>query len=140
VARKLPCETWESFAERQIREAQEAGEFDGLPGSGQPLPGLDEPYDEFWWIKRKLRHEELSFVPDALAIRREAEALRERLRSVSAEDEARSLIEALNERIARLNATSIAGPPTTVAPMDVEEELRRWRSAMAPGACSRPLG
>ncbi len=29
--------TWESLTERLIREAQERGDFDGLPGQGRPL-------------------------------------------------------------------------------------------------------
>lgn len=33
--RKLPH--WESAVDRQIREAQDRGEFDNLPGRGQPL-------------------------------------------------------------------------------------------------------
>ena len=33
---KLPV--WESAVERQIREAQERGDFDDLPGRGRPLP------------------------------------------------------------------------------------------------------
>jgi hypothetical protein len=51
---KPPDMTWESFAEQQIREAQASGEFDHLPGFGKPIPGLDEPYDEDWWIKMPL--------------------------------------------------------------------------------------
>jgi hypothetical protein len=35
-----PIEIFESLAERRIREAGERGEFDNLPGAGQPLPGL----------------------------------------------------------------------------------------------------
>ena len=50
----------ESLAERRIREAQERGDFDGLPGAGRPLEGLDGPYDELWWVKRKLAREGLS--------------------------------------------------------------------------------
>ncbi|MEV4218944.1 DUF1992 domain-containing protein [Nonomuraea sp. NPDC049725] len=42
---------FESWVDRQIREAQERGEFDDLPGAGKPLPGADKPYDEHWWIK-----------------------------------------------------------------------------------------
>jgi hypothetical protein len=34
--RKLP--QWESAVDKQIREAQERGDFDALPGSGKPLP------------------------------------------------------------------------------------------------------
>jgi Domain of unknown function (DUF1992) len=35
--------TWESLTERLIREAQERGEFDGLPGHGRPLQLDDDP-------------------------------------------------------------------------------------------------
>jgi hypothetical protein len=133
VARKPPAESWESFAERQIREAQEAGEFDSLEGSGRPLEDLDEPYDELWWVKRKLRREQLSFVPDAIAIRREAELVLDSLAEVPTEQEARALLLELNARIARTNAGTLAGPPTTLAPFDVEETLRRfWRKRRAP--------
>ena len=133
MARKPPAESWESFAERQIREAQEAGEFDSLEGSGRPLQDLDEPYDELWWVKRKLRREQLSFVPDAIAIRREAELVLDSLAEMPTEQEARALLLELNARIARTNAGTLAGPPTTLAPFDVEETLRRfWRKRRAP--------
>jgi hypothetical protein len=36
--------TWESLADRQIREAQERGEFDRLAYHGRPLPAPDETY------------------------------------------------------------------------------------------------
>jgi Domain of unknown function (DUF1992) len=132
VPRKPLAERWESFTERQIREAQEAGEFDALEGTGQPLTDLDEPYDEFWWVKRKLRREQLSFVPDAIAIRREAEAFLEALASMPTEEEARALLLELNERIARTNAATLTGPPTTLAPLDVEDALQKsWRERRA---------
>ena len=132
MPRKPLAERWEPFTERQIREAQEAGEFDALEGTGQPLTDLDEPYDEFWWVKRKLRREQLSFVPDAIAIRREAEALLEALASIPTEEEARALLIQLNGRIARTNAATLTGPPTTLAPLDVEDALQRfWRERRA---------
>jgi hypothetical protein len=33
-----PLPQWESAIDKQIREAQERGDFDNLPGQGQPLP------------------------------------------------------------------------------------------------------
>lgn len=36
-------------------------------------------------------------------------------------------VERLNEKIRRLNATHGAGPPTTLAPLDVDAVLARWR-------------
>ena len=71
--RKPPGVTWESFAERQIREAQQAGEFDNLPGFGKPSSVIDEPYDEMWWVRRKVRDERLSVVPPSLQIRLDVE-------------------------------------------------------------------
>ncbi len=33
---------WETLAERRIREAMEAGEFDDLPFQGEPLPAVED--------------------------------------------------------------------------------------------------
>jgi hypothetical protein len=46
-------------AEDKIRAAVEQGEFDNLPGLGQPHSICDEPYDPNWWIRRKLAREGL---------------------------------------------------------------------------------
>jgi len=46
-------------AENKIRAAIEAGEFDKLPGLGQSAAIFDEPYDPHWWIRRKLKREDL---------------------------------------------------------------------------------
>ncbi|MBV9195450.1 MAG: DUF1992 domain-containing protein [Solirubrobacterales bacterium] len=53
--RKPPGVRFETWIERQIRRAGERGEFDQLPGAGRPLPDLDRPHDEMWWVKQKLR-------------------------------------------------------------------------------------
>jgi hypothetical protein len=124
--RRPPSEPFESFVERQIREAREAGELTDLPGQGRPLPGLDDPPDEMWWVKEKMRREDLSFVPDAIAVRRELEALLSAIPRLP-ESEARQRLVALDARIRKLNATVTSGPPTTVAPLDVEALLARSR-------------
>lgn len=65
--------SFESWVDRQIREASERGEFDNLPGSGKPIPDVDESYDELWWVKQKMRRENLSYLPPTLALRKRAE-------------------------------------------------------------------
>jgi hypothetical protein len=50
------------IAESKIRAAIEAGEFDNLLGFGQPSAICDEPYDPYWWIRRKLKREQLQIV------------------------------------------------------------------------------
>ena len=55
---------YESWVERQVREAIERGEFDNLPGAGRPLPGINGRADKDWWVKSLLEREQL---PNALA-------------------------------------------------------------------------
>jgi hypothetical protein len=61
----------ESWVERQIREAEERGAFDNLPGAGKPLPGLGKPHDEMWWIRQKMAREGVSadaLLPESLKL------------------------------------------------------------------------
>jgi len=41
----------ETTADRIIREAMEAGEFDDLPGVGRPIPGGGNVDDDLWWVR-----------------------------------------------------------------------------------------
>jgi len=43
-------------AENRLREAEAAGLLDCPPCPG-PLPGMDEPYHEDWWLRAWLRRE-----------------------------------------------------------------------------------
>jgi hypothetical protein len=47
------------IADNKIRAAIEAGDFDNLPGFGKPIASLDDPYDPHWWVRSKLKREEL---------------------------------------------------------------------------------
>jgi hypothetical protein len=125
-------ETLERYAERLIREAQEAGEFDTLP-KGRPLPLTGVPLPEAWWVKEKLKREGLSDLPPSIAIRQEAEAVLAAIGRETDERLVREKLEALNARIRKLNATHVAGPPTTLAPLDVEAVVERWRARRRSG-------
>jgi hypothetical protein len=125
--RKKPGETHERHVERIIREAQEEGAFDRLSCAGKPLP-LTGHLEEAWWIKEKLRRERLSDLPESLAIRLEAERVLAGIGREGDERVVRERLEALNVRIRKVNRTAVAGPPTTLAPLDVEETVRRWRA------------
>ncbi|HSF86287.1 MAG TPA: DUF1992 domain-containing protein [Acidimicrobiia bacterium] len=50
----------ESVVERRIREAMDRGEFDDLPGIGEPLPDAGRPYDELWWVKKWVKRNDLT--------------------------------------------------------------------------------
>ena len=92
---------YESWVERQIREAIERGEFDNLPGQGKPIKGLNGRDDENWWVKAYLEREQLPLpLPTSLALRREVMALPETLADVADEESVREIVRDLNRRIA----------------------------------------
>lgn len=116
---------FESWIDRQIREAMERGEFDELPGAGKPLQLSDDPD---WWIKAKIARENLEpMLPTPLALRREVENLDAVLADVRIEAEARSLIEDLNRRIRESYLRPQDAPTIVVGLVDIESALQRWR-------------
>lgn len=127
-----------SWVDEQVRAAQERGVFDDLPGAGKPLPGIDGPYDEMWWVKQKIRSEGLSteaLLPTPLALRKEVERLPETVRGLTTEQSVRRTVQDLNRRIAEwLRAPT--GPWVPVRPVRTEDVLEQWRaerSAPGPG-------
>jgi hypothetical protein len=127
--RKPPGLSWESWTEKQIEEGRRAGLFDGLEGQGKPIDGLDGSRDEDWWVKAKLRREEIDYLPPTIAIRRERDAAVAAALEATDEAAARRLIEQINEQIRYVNSHTVAGPPSTVWVVDVEPILERWRAA-----------
>lgn len=120
---------FESWVERQIRLAQERGEFDNLEGAGKPLPHLDES-DELWWVKRKLKAEGLSteaLLPPSLQLRREIERLPDTVADLPAEQDVHDTIADLNRRI----ADYIRSPSQPVVPVhrvDADAVVASWRA------------
>ncbi len=124
-----PVDKFESLAERRIREAQAEGQFDRLPGFGKPIPSLDAPDDENWWIKSKLRQEGLVILPPILEARRDIERTREAIRSMHSEQQVRAVLRSLNDRIRAAHFSPTGGPADGVRPVDVEAEIARWRAS-----------
>ncbi|MFR9673868.1 DUF1992 domain-containing protein [Streptomyces sp. TR02-1] len=125
--RKPPGLPFESWVDRQIREATERGAFEGLPGAGKPLRGETAPYDEMWWVKEKMRREGVSYLPPTLALRKEADDdYAAALRSGS-EEEVRRRIAALNEKLRRAVLDGLPGPSVSFAQYDVERVVEEWR-------------
>jgi hypothetical protein len=127
--RKPPGVSWESWTEKQIEEGRRAGLFDGLQGQGKPIEGLDGAHDEEWWIKAKLRREEIEYLPPTIAIRGERDAAVAAALAAADECEVRQILEQVNDRIRYVNSHTVAGPPSTVWVVDIEAILERWRAA-----------
>ena len=129
--RKPPGVKWETFVERQIREGMKSGAFDGLPGHGKPIASLDQPYDEEWWLREKLRREEIVSLPPVLALRRDVDEVKAAILLTETEDEVRTMVADLNKRIVALNSKAHSGPPSTLMPLNIEAVLARWTQERA---------
>lgn len=123
----------ETHVERQIREAQERGDFDDLPGAGRPLPGAGEPYDENWWLKNLVRRERLggAALSPVLALRKESEDLARIVAAKPTEESVREFVHDLNARIREARSGVGDGPAPVVRTHDVEKVVATWRRARA---------
>jgi hypothetical protein len=119
---------YESWVDRQIREAIERGEFTNLPGQGKPIKGLNGRDDENWWVKAYLERERLPLpLPTALALRKEVMELAETLADVPDEESVREIIRDLNHRIATSHRIRVDGPPIVIRLVSVEQAVAEWR-------------
>jgi len=95
----------DAIAEQRIREAQERGEFDGLPGAGAPLVLDDDALvpEELRAVYRVLKN--AGFLPPELEVHREIREIEQLLRLVGDECERARLVSRINFLFAR----SVAG-------------------------------
>ena len=125
---RLVSMPYESWVERQIREATERGEFDNLPGQGKPIKGLNGREEENWWVKAYLEREQLPLpLPTSLALRKEVTELPDTLADVPDEQSVREIVSDLNHRIAASHRIRADGPPIVVRVVDVEATVAAWR-------------
>ncbi len=138
-------ENWESPVEKAIREAQERGEFDNLPGAGQPLRNLGsgEYDDPDWWVKGLVQREQLDLtgaMPPALALRKEAAGFPESLLDLRTEESVRVVLEDFNHRVRQDRLRPAVGnlPPLLARTVDVDELVAQWRDLRAQVTVSPP--
>lgn len=131
--RKPPDQTFESWIDKQVREATERGEFDNLRGAGQPIPGVGTQVDENWWLRGYLRREGVradGMLPDSLVLRRDVERIQETVAELDTEREVRAAVAELNQRVVRY--VRVPTPPhVPVGPVDADTVVRRWRDERA---------
>jgi hypothetical protein len=124
---------YESVVEQRIREAQEQGAFDDLPGAGRPLRGLHGPQDENWWVRSYLEREGLPtdvLLPTPLRLRREIDRLPETVRDMETEREVRDAVAALAARVAQWLRFP-DGPQIAVPVPRADEIVAGWRADRA---------
>ncbi|WP_050670976.1 DnaJ family domain-containing protein [Luteipulveratus halotolerans] len=133
----------EGHIDRVIREAQERGEFDELPGTGKPLD-LHDIDDPDWWVKRWVRREGLdtsATLPPALALRKEREGFPESLAGLATEESVREVLRDFNRRVRDeiLQPTFGQLSRPIVAGVDVDDVVERWRELRAERAARTPV-
>lgn len=125
AARIQQQHTW---VDLQVRQAIERGDFDDLPGAGEPIRDLGTQHDPDWWIKKLVERERITGVlPAALQLRKDDAALDARLDELVSEAEVRREVEDFNARVIRARYTPVDGPPLVTMPRDVEESVTAWR-------------
>jgi len=127
--RKPPGVSFETWADQQIRDAERRGDFAALPGAGKPLPSLDAPYDEMWWIRGKMQREGLSALPPSLVLRKEAEDAMEAVAQAATEAQVRRILGVINDKIREALRRPPEGPPLGRGLFDVEQVVADWRAA-----------
>lgn len=121
---------WESIAERKIREAIEAGQFENLPSKGKPIELDIDPDPSLWMAHHLLRVN--GFAPSWIeeskdidaAVSRLRSDLRRARRSPIAINEFRTRAAELNRRILTYNLKS-PSPQVHKLSLDIETELQR---------------
>ena len=119
-----------------IREAQERGEFDDIPGAGKQLTNLGDPDDALWWVRRFVEREHLDLtgaLPPALQLRKEAAGYPDSLTDLRTEAAVREVLEDFNRRVRRDRLRPPEpGLPQLLAPtVDVDAMVERWRELRA---------
>jgi hypothetical protein len=126
--RKPPGMKFETWIEKQIREAEDRGAFENLPGAGKPIPGLGGPQEEQWWVKNYIRREQLDtdpLLPTPVLLRKEIERLPETVRELRTEQEVRDTVAELNQRIVAWLRDG-SGPQIHVGRVSADRIVEGW--------------
>jgi hypothetical protein len=138
-----------SWIDQQVRDAENRGVFDNLPGTGKPIPGKGEADHGQTWLRNYLRREGVSgdeLLPAPLKLRKEIERLTAEVPDLHSERQVREIVGELNRRIMDWRRVAV-GPPIFVPLVDEESMVSRWkaghpeqRPASAPAGAGRPAG
>lgn len=137
--RKPPGMKTEDWVEAQIKQAQNRGEFDNLPGAGKPIPKLAKAHDPDWWVKDFIRREQIEadvLLPVSVQLRKEKEQLPDKLGRMRRESEVRDYLQDLNKRIL-IQIRDATGAVVPVGTVDEEALVEQWLLDR-PSANARP--
>jgi hypothetical protein len=126
---------FESLLDRQIRAAQERGEFDDLPGAGKPLASDSAPYRADWWVNQVVQRENAGAyaIPPVLALRKIADELSGGTADHVNERDVRAAVADYNERADRARPLPQEGRVVILPKLDADLVVQKWREARSTG-------
>ncbi len=98
------------IVEKRIREAQENGEFDNLPGQGEPLNIEDDSHipEDLRLAYKILKNAD--FLPPELEEKKEIRQMKDMMENIPDEKEKYRLIKKINYKIMKLNMMGKKSP------------------------------
>ncbi|MEU6133335.1 DUF1992 domain-containing protein [Nocardioides sp. NPDC047086] len=127
------------LADFQVRKAIARGDFEDLPGSGEPID-LPDQHDPEWWVRKLVEREHVVLLPPSIQLRKDDAALDEHLDQLADENAVRREIDDFNARVIRARYEPPAGPPLITMPRDPDTTVAAWaerRAARAARARAR---
>ena len=124
---------FESLLDRQIRAAQERGEFDDLPGAGKPLASDAAPYRADWWIDQVVQREHAGkyAIPPVLALRKTADELAAGAVDHVSERDVRTAVAEYNAQAERVRRLPQEGRAVVLPRLEADAVVARWRAVRA---------
>ena len=118
------------LADFQVRKAIARGDFDDLPGSGEPID-LPDQHDPEWWIRSLIEREHVALLPPSIQLRKDDAALDGRLDQLADEQAVRREIDDFNAQVIRARYEPPAGPPLITMPRDPDTTVTEWAARRA---------
>lgn len=118
------------LADVQVRKAIARGDFDDLPGSGEPID-LPDQHDPEWWIRSLVQRERIALLPLSIQLREDDAALDDRLDRLADEKAVRREIDEFNAQVMRARYEPPAGPPLITMPRDPDVTVAAWAGRRA---------
>ena len=102
--------SFQKIIEKRIQEAQKRGDFDNLPGKGEPLSIEDDSHiPEDLRVAYKIL-KNANCVPPEIQLKKDIRKMEDMLENMSDEKETYRLIKRINFKITQLNAMRKASP------------------------------
>jgi hypothetical protein len=140
--RKPAGMSFETWIDRQIRAAEERGDFADLPGAGKPLPRGDTDESSYDWALKWARRENGDvggMLPPGLALRRERDRMLDVVPGLPSEAAVRELAEDYNDRVRAFWRRPQEGPPEVPGLADADALVRLWHATRPPASPPAPI-